>query len=274
MLFGVAMNLELAQLTQLICQLNRPDIRSVDALFAKMLQDQVAARMLSRLLYWFPKAVKIGGWVYKSWRDWDAECGLSPAQVKRVHHDNILEKFGIQRKLMKANGAPTTHYLLDTTTFLKQMAEFLQQPLHSIQTWLHVPITPATKTPKVKSASQPMLTLIREAISVQSATDVADIDVLEVVDNSPQIGTRTAKAWWQATQEQLRLQFSAILYEELFKRLAYVDFSLENATLTISAPSEHIQRKVQAIFDHSYHKIFSRIVGMTCKIVVVVSPRW
>ena len=96
------MELTLTQHTNLVIQVDRPDIQTVDALFVKMLGDRTAAKMFTRLLYWFPKAVKFGRWVYKSWRDWDAECGLSPAQIKRVHHEGLLERFGMTRKLKKA----------------------------------------------------------------------------------------------------------------------------------------------------------------------------
>jgi Rieske Fe-S protein len=39
-----------------------------------------------------------------------AECVLSIAQIKRVHHERLLEAFGIERQLKKADGAPTNHY--------------------------------------------------------------------------------------------------------------------------------------------------------------------
>jgi hypothetical protein len=75
----------LARLQNVVRQLNRPDIRTVTSLLAKVLGDKNAALMCVRLLHWFPRAKKSGGWVYKSWCDWDAECDLSQAQVKRVH---------------------------------------------------------------------------------------------------------------------------------------------------------------------------------------------
>ena len=103
----------LARLQNVVRQLNRPDIRTVSALIAKVIGDQNAGLMAVRLLHWFPKAKKIGGWVYKSWRDWNAECNLSQAQVKRVHGKGFLEMIGIERTIMKANGTPTVHYRLD-----------------------------------------------------------------------------------------------------------------------------------------------------------------
>ena len=64
--------------------------------------------MSLHLLYWFPRATRVEGWVYKSWRDWQAECNLSQGQVKRVHSKGCLETIDIVHKTMKANGTPTT----------------------------------------------------------------------------------------------------------------------------------------------------------------------
>ena len=87
--------------------------------------DQNAGLMATRLLHWFPRSKKAGGWVYKSWRDWNAECNLSQSQVKRVHGKGFLEAIGIERMLMKANGTPTVHYRLDENKLIHKMAEFL-----------------------------------------------------------------------------------------------------------------------------------------------------
>jgi hypothetical protein len=126
----------LARLQNVVRQLNRSDIRTVSALISKALGDQNAALMCIRLLHWFPRAKKSGGWVYKSWRDWNAECNLSQAQIKRVHSRGLLEAIGIERKTMKANGTPTVHYRLNETQLVNKLAAFLDvQPLQ-IQLWM------------------------------------------------------------------------------------------------------------------------------------------
>src|SRR3982750_828692 len=53
----------LARLQNVVRELNRPDIRTVSALIAKVIGDQNAGLMAVRLLHWFPKAKKAGGWV-------------------------------------------------------------------------------------------------------------------------------------------------------------------------------------------------------------------
>src|SRR6185369_16822029 len=128
----------LARLQNVVRQINRPDIRTVSALIAKAIGDQNAGLMAVRLLHWFPKSKKAGGWVYKSWRDWNAECNLSQAQVKRVHGKGFLELIGIERTIMKANGTPTVHYRLDENILVEKLAKFLDMMPLRIKMWMWV----------------------------------------------------------------------------------------------------------------------------------------
>jgi len=140
----------LARLQNVVRELNRPDIRTVSALVAKVIGDQNAGLMAVRLLHWFPRAKKIGGWVYKSWRDWNAECNLSQSQVKRVHSNGFLEVIGIERTIMKANGTPTVHYRLDENQLVQRLAEFLEIMPLRIKMWMW------TETPNEDGQSIPM----------------------------------------------------------------------------------------------------------------------
>jgi hypothetical protein len=126
----------LVRLQNVVRQLNRSDIRTTTALITKGLGDQNAAIMAVRLLHWFPRAKKAGGWVYKSWRDWNAECDLSQAQVKRIHRKGFLEAIGIERTIMKANGTPTVHYRLDENQLIERLAEFLDIKPLQIKLWM------------------------------------------------------------------------------------------------------------------------------------------
>lgn len=127
------MNLTSQTLHQFVIDLHLDEIQTLDALLAQMTGDYAASRMLARLLYWRDKAIKFGGWVWKSWRDWRAECGLSQGQIKRVHRDGVLEQYGMARSLMKANGAPTTHYLLDEDAFIVKLADFLDMAFDEVK---------------------------------------------------------------------------------------------------------------------------------------------
>ena len=113
----------LNQLRELIFRLNRDDVTTVQSLLKRITGDQIATIMLTRLLYWLPKSQT--GWVFKSWRDWEAECGLTRAQVKRVHGSGLLEAVGVQRELRKARGAPTVHYRVDLDLLFEKIADQL-----------------------------------------------------------------------------------------------------------------------------------------------------
>jgi hypothetical protein len=131
----------LARLQNVVRQLNRSDIRTVSALISKVIGDQNAGLMAVQLLHWFPKSKKIGGWVYKSWRDWNAECNLSQGQVKRVHGSGFLEMIGIERTIMKANGTPTVHYRLDQSKLIQKITQFLGVIQAQILSWMGLEIT-------------------------------------------------------------------------------------------------------------------------------------
>ncbi len=155
----------LTRLQNVVRELNRPDIRTVSSLIAKVIGDQNAGLMAVRLLHWFPRAKKIGGWVYKSWRDWNAECNLSQSQVKRVHSNGFLEVIGIERTIMKANGTPTVHYRLDENQLVQRLAEFLEIMPLRIKMWMW------TETPNEDSQSSPSHEVDSDQLNEQNQPD-------------------------------------------------------------------------------------------------------
>ena len=120
-------------LHNLVCALDRPEFATVESLLNQFAQNNNAGAMLRRLIYWFPKAKKFGGWVYKSWREWGAEINLSQGQVKRVLRNGYLEAIGIERELKKANGAPTNHYRLNPEIFIRALADFLGETVERVR---------------------------------------------------------------------------------------------------------------------------------------------
>ncbi|GAB5494565.1 MAG: hypothetical protein Phog2KO_47800 [Phototrophicaceae bacterium] len=120
-------------LHNLVCALDRPEFCTVESLLNQFVGNNNAGAMLRRLIYWFPKAKKFGGWVYKSWRDWGAEINLSQGQVKRVLKNGYLEAIGIERELKKANGAPTNHYRLNPEIFIRALADFLGETVERVR---------------------------------------------------------------------------------------------------------------------------------------------
>jgi len=172
----------IAQLTRLVRSLHRSDIRSVAALIGKLLDDPVAATMALRLLYWLPKATRPGGWVYKSWRDWAAECNLSQAQVKRIHNRSLLEQIGFARATFKANGCPTTHYRLEADAFINRLAAFLEVTPVQVRLWMMTEASPsqvATSATSNGSAAPFSTGANRPVEMAQTAKSITDSDKQE-----------------------------------------------------------------------------------------------
>ncbi len=186
----------LARLQNVVRQLNRSDIRTVSALVSKVLGDQNAGLMAVRLLHWFPKAKKAGGWVYKSWRDWNAECNLSQGQVKRVHSNRFLEMIGIERTIMKANGTPTVHYRLEETKLVQCLAEFLNVTL------LHIQALMCSQSPNEDGQNRPSDEANIDQLNGQSQPD-------EIVENELVHSAETAQSITDSdsqTRQQNNLQ--------------------------------------------------------------------
>jgi hypothetical protein len=262
----------LKNLTNIVIALDRPDIQTADALLTKMLGDQVGGRMLARLLYWFPKAVKAGGWVYKSWRDWSAECALSPAQIKRVHHQKLLESFGISRRLMKANGAPTTHYCLNLDVFLDKLAAFLGLTLDQVQRFFTGPVVLQSEPlpPKPDDAPGP-----RDLTSASMPSGIgkpANMTVGEQ-DVSPLIGAMTAQAWWQACKQQLELCLDLATYARFLRHADFVSFTTATTCWTIQVLSEPIQDYLQYRLYRDVRQLLSNLTGLDCQLVFEVQSQ-
>jgi hypothetical protein len=139
-----------------------------------------AGLMAVRLLHWFPKSKKAGGWVYKSWRNWNAECNLSQAQVKRVHSNGLLELIGIERAVMKANGTPMVHYRLEEIGLVHRLAKFLNVTLLHIQSWM------CSESPKEYGRNRPSGEANTDQLKGQSQPD-------EMVEDEPIHAAETAQ---------------------------------------------------------------------------------
>ncbi len=92
--------------------------------------DYPTAILCNQLLYWQDKQGREDGGIYKTYKDWGAEIGLSEYQVRRAA--NKLKKRGfLETRLHKANGVPTVHYYFNVATFSESILEFLQNPILS-----------------------------------------------------------------------------------------------------------------------------------------------
>src|SRR4051794_26666297 len=100
------------------------NILTIPRVFITMTGEIDAALLLGQVLYWSDRTTDSDGWFYKSAKEWEEELGLSTYKVNRAI--KLLAPWGVQTRLKKANGAPTTHYRLDSEQFFESISKFLQ----------------------------------------------------------------------------------------------------------------------------------------------------
>ncbi|HEX8195557.1 MAG TPA: hypothetical protein VF571_05040 [Pyrinomonadaceae bacterium] len=83
------------------------------------------ALFLAQLIYWSDKSVRTDKYVYKTYKEWAKETGLSSSQI--ASYAKEFERLGfLNRKLKKANGNPTIYYKIEMDVFLNLFKEFLE----------------------------------------------------------------------------------------------------------------------------------------------------
>lgn len=100
------------------------NILTIPRVFITMTGETDAALLLGQILYWSDRTTDPEGWFFKSAKEWDEELGLSTYKVNRAI--KLLAPWGVQTRLKKANGAPTTHYRLDSEQFFESISKLLK----------------------------------------------------------------------------------------------------------------------------------------------------
>ena len=123
------------------------NILTIPRIFIEATGDIESALLLSQLLYWTGRSTRPDGYIYKTYREWQEEIGLTQHQVSRA--TNKLKSFGILETVVKkANGSPTVHYRVITDMFSKWIMQFLVNGLlknaKSIINKVHNPLTEIT----------------------------------------------------------------------------------------------------------------------------------
>ncbi len=123
--WGLSMSIGQKEIFALIKALTgQANILTIPRVFITMTGETDAALLLAQILYWSDRTTDPEGWFYKSAKEWDEELGLSTYKVNRAI--KLLAPWGVQTQLKKANGAPTTHYRLDSEQFCEAISKFLQ----------------------------------------------------------------------------------------------------------------------------------------------------
>jgi hypothetical protein len=85
--------------------------------------DYPSAVLLNQIL--FHTSRKTDGWFYKSYPEWEEELILKENQVRRCLKTIRELDLGLETKVKKANGAPTTHYKVDPLAFYAAQEQFI-----------------------------------------------------------------------------------------------------------------------------------------------------
>lgn len=97
---------------------------TIPRIYIKIAGDITAGVFLSQLVWYSDKGTRKDGWFWKSNKEWKEEIELSYAQVKRCARDLEARGF-IETKIMRAKGAPTTHYKVDMDKIIMAMIELV-----------------------------------------------------------------------------------------------------------------------------------------------------
>lgn len=83
------------------------------------------ALLLSQLIYWSDKTTIPGGWIAKTYDDWEEEIRLNEYLLRRS--SKVLKELGfLETDLRKFNGSPTVHYRINPSKFSESFLEFLK----------------------------------------------------------------------------------------------------------------------------------------------------
>jgi len=93
--------------------------------------DMCRATMLSHLIFLCDKGRRRDNFIYKSFREWTKETGLSQYEVTQA--SQWLRKSGlIQTEKIRVYGHPTIHYKLNQEQLIKNLAAILSNNLEDI----------------------------------------------------------------------------------------------------------------------------------------------
>jgi hypothetical protein len=124
-------------LNQVVIQMDRDDVQGVEALLIKVTGSTSAYLMLNKLFYWWRHAKNLRKWVYKSWRDWANELGITRKQSGAVHEKKQLEMVGVERRRVQVAGRGTPmHYRFHFKGLLRALAKFANVSVMTIKKWM------------------------------------------------------------------------------------------------------------------------------------------
>lgn len=111
-----------AQILGLLAQFNQKENNvSVSKIYLKLMGNHFpAALMLDQLVFWTPKARIPGGWIAKTYKEWEEKIHITEKQA-RLGAKKLKEMGLIETKVKKFAGKPTVHYKLDLNALIMSL---------------------------------------------------------------------------------------------------------------------------------------------------------
>jgi hypothetical protein len=106
------------------------NVLAIPKIYIQLLDGDIeAALFLSQCVYWSDKTKNKNGF-YKSVTEWQEETGLTRYRIGRCAA--VCDKW-IATSVHRANGAPTTHYLLDLPSLCQSVTDLLESDKSDLQ---------------------------------------------------------------------------------------------------------------------------------------------
>jgi hypothetical protein len=95
------------------------NVLTIPVLFTKKLNNDLnAAIFLSQLIYWSDRGKHGGGWIYKTYKEWQEELCLSRRKIDRAR-EKLTKLQLLETRVKRANGAPTVHYRVNSKNLVE-----------------------------------------------------------------------------------------------------------------------------------------------------------
>lgn len=157
------------------------NIIAVPRLFINLTGDWQVAAVLSQLIYWSDKAKREDGYFYKSNQELQEELGVTDYTVRKVKELPYVET-----KVIKANGAPTTHYRINFELLYDAISQLSTVPFVASNKSDSLPATnPLTETTIHKTTQEIKEINVADKSATKSeltAQDNSD-NIIDVPDN-------------------------------------------------------------------------------------------
>ena len=111
---------------KIVAEMIGAQLRAYNTDLTRMLKSVTASVFLNQLLYWSSRTGDVGGWIYKTSEDFEAEIGLTRHQ--QLSAQSLLEELGIITVVLKPvdNGRPSQvrHYRVELKTLYEMCGKW------------------------------------------------------------------------------------------------------------------------------------------------------